>query len=212
MDYRPPQYFDFSQNGNWSLWKQKFCMYLKATGKGNQPEDVKIAIFLTCIGDEGIDIYNSFEDDKKDTLEKLLQSFDTYVLPKTIIPMETFKFNNLMQSDEQTIDQYLTELKKQAKLCNFVCQCKETYENRMIRDQLVLGIKDKDVQERILRESDLTVEKIIDFCKSIELSRKNIKLLTKQEQPQTEIHALVKKINCQRCLSEHIPNRCPAYG
>lgn len=39
------------------------------------------------------------------------------------------KFSNLLQSDTQTIEQYLTELKTQAKLCSFICE-KEKLQNQ----------------------------------------------------------------------------------
>lgn len=66
-------------------------------------------------------MYNTFVSDKKSTLKKLLEAYDTYFLPKKIVAIETFKFNNLTQGPDQTIEQFLTELKKQAKCCNFVC-------------------------------------------------------------------------------------------
>nr|CAI5839681.1 unnamed protein product [Callosobruchus analis] len=96
MEYfRPPDSLDEYNSQNWKLYKQKFDIFLKATGKYDQPEDIKIAILLNCMGDQGLDIYNTFADDQKSTFTKLLESFDSYFLPKTVIHIETFKFNNL---------------------------------------------------------------------------------------------------------------------
>ena len=47
----------------------------------------------------------------------------------------------------------------------------------MIRDRIVMGICDKAVQERLLRESDLTLEKAINFCRATEASKTQSKMI-----------------------------------
>ncbi|KAJ8926562.1 hypothetical protein NQ314_021055 [Rhamnusium bicolor] len=135
-----------------------------------------------------------------------------------IIPMETFKFNNLIQSEDQSIEQYLTELRKQAKLCDFVCKaenCNTSYEERMIRDRLIVGIQAKEIQARLIREDGFNVNKIVDYCKAITLSKEHLKTLN----PEQEVNAVknmnyssaTKPFNCRRCLQTHLPNNCPAF-
>ncbi|XP_050512940.1 uncharacterized protein LOC126888627 [Diabrotica virgifera virgifera] len=131
--------------------------------------------------------------------------------------METFKFHNLVQGNEQTIDQYLTDLKKQARLCEFKCTnttCGETYEDMMIRDQLIIGLKCKESQLRLLREQTLTTEKILEYCsKSIELSKEHIKVLTKEEDVDfVKQYKPLKKLLCKKCHYKHFSNRCPAFN
>lgn len=211
MDFKPPGHF--SMTDNWSLWRQKFDIYLTATDKKKASDETKIATLLACMGDEGIYLYNTFEPDKKSSLDELLKEFDTHFLPKRVTAMESFKFHNMVQDLDQNIDQYLTELKKQAQLCQFICEnpnCKQSFENRMIRDRLIIGIKDKESQLRLLREKDLTVNKVIEYCKSIELSKENMKYL----KPDEEVNMLrsSRKIKCKKCTYEHFPNRCPAFN
>lgn len=178
--FKPPSQLTEYDIKNWTLWKQKFEIYLKAAQKEDVNEDIKVAMLLNCIGDDGINVYNTFTEDQRSTLKKLLKAFDEYFLPKRIIPMETFKFNNLNQTEYQSIEQYLTDLKKQAKLCDFVCkneQCNISYEDRMIRDRLIVGIYDKQIQARLIREPDINTNKIIDYCKSVSLSKEHLKTL-----------------------------------
>lgn len=69
--------------------------------------------------------------------------------------MKRSKFNTLVQNGDQSNDKYLTELKKQAQNFEFICayeQCKKSYEDRMVQDRLIVGIKCK--------ESQLTVQTI----------------------------------------------------
>lgn len=71
------------------------------------------------------------------------------ILSKKVSPTETFKFNNLVQLEDQSIEQYITELRKQEKLCNFVgtnINYISSYEDRMICDRLIVGLNDKQVE------------------------------------------------------------------
>ncbi|KAG5871914.1 hypothetical protein JTB14_022389, partial [Gonioctena quinquepunctata] len=119
----------------------------------------------------------------------------------------------------QSIEQYLTELKTQAKLCSFICakdDCNTSYEERMIRDRLILGINDKQIQARLIREPDITTTKIVDYCKSIALSKQHLKTLNQKKkfmpcERDVKTFQQEKKL-CGRCLYEHVPRRCPAYG
>ncbi|XP_072390741.1 uncharacterized protein [Diabrotica undecimpunctata] len=186
MKFKPPSplFKHQSPASYWLLWKQKFRIYLTASEKSASTEEVKIANLLNFIGDEGVDIYNTFTEDQQATLDKLIGAFDDYFLPKKIAPMETLKFHHLVQGNEQSIDQYLTDLKEQARLCEFKCTkatCGESYEDRMIRDQLIIGLTCNESQLRLLREQALTTEKILEYCKSIELSKEHIKVLTKEK-------------------------------
>ncbi|KAL4708918.1 hypothetical protein ACJJTC_014946 [Scirpophaga incertulas] len=49
----------------WTKWLQPFTIYLKATKKHGEPEDVKIVILLHQLGSRGIEIYNTFEKTKE---------------------------------------------------------------------------------------------------------------------------------------------------
>ena len=37
--------------------------------------------------------------------------------------------------------------------------------DRMVRDQIVIGIRDMKLKERLIREKDLNLEKCIELCK-----------------------------------------------
>lgn len=56
--FKPPKSSILYGIKNWSMWKQNFQIYLKASNKETASED------LSCIGDEGLDIY-IFDDIKK---------------------------------------------------------------------------------------------------------------------------------------------------
>lgn len=86
--------------------------------------------------------------------------------------METFKFNNVHQQEGQTIDNFVMELKKQAKLCEFKCHnCENVFENRMLVDRFVLSINDKKVQEALLKIKNLNLNKAIVIARMLEIGK-----------------------------------------
>nr|CAI5834895.1 unnamed protein product [Callosobruchus analis] len=116
-------------------------------------------------------------------------------------------------AEGQTVENFLTELKKQAKVCDFYCKkqgCGESYEERMVRVRLVMGLIDKQLQARLIRKLDLTVSKIMEYCKSVNLSKEYLKTLNPEEEVYT-VYKNEQKIKCPKCLYEHYRNRCPAF-
>jgi hypothetical protein len=59
---QPPS-MDFSGNiaDNWRKFRQRFELYIDATGLSEKTEKRKTSVLLSIIGAEGIDIYNTFE-------------------------------------------------------------------------------------------------------------------------------------------------------
>lgn len=60
---RIPPTIDFKHGNvakNWSTWNQKFEIFLLASGKLYADVSVKIATFLNSIGEEGVEIFNTF--------------------------------------------------------------------------------------------------------------------------------------------------------
>ncbi|CAH1106287.1 unnamed protein product [Psylliodes chrysocephalus] len=82
--------------------------------------------------------------------------------------METFKFNNIVQKDDQNIKTFITELKNQAASWDFVCtkdNCKMSYVDRMIKDRIILWANDKQIQQIFIKEPCMTVDEIKEYCK-----------------------------------------------
>lgn len=78
---------------------------------------------------------------------------------------ERYKFNSAIQKEAQGFDRFLTELKKAVKTTDY----KDLEE--MICNRIVVGIYDQVTQERLLRESILTLNKAVNFCRAVEASR-----------------------------------------
>ena len=108
----------------------------------------------------------------------------------------------------------------------------------MIRDQIIFGIKDEQIKERLLREvENPTLERVIEMCRAAEISKQQIKTLqgeipvdaSKKKQSQTRKFKenkdkcpsasghmnkkqSQKQTECKKCGIRHNPKNCPAYG
>lgn len=207
---------------NWRKFKQSFEIFLKASGSATKPDEVKVAILLNIVGEEGVELYNTFnlQDVDKNNFTKVLQCFEEYCVPKKNIVYETFKFFNRLQQEGEKFESFLTDIKKLSQTCEF-----GTLLDRMVRDRIVLGIKDKVLQERLLRIEDLDLQKAIDCCRAAEVSKAQARNL---QGDKAEIDSLQKKkkhqkfnkvkgketskFDCRRCGTKHGPRECPAYG
>ena len=60
--FKPPSPLNLEGNvaGNWRKWKQRIQLYMEASGSIKKPEKQQVAIFLHLIGEEALEIYNTF--------------------------------------------------------------------------------------------------------------------------------------------------------
>ena len=85
-----------------------------------------------------------------DELEKFDQLFQ---MGKNII-IERARFNSRSQQNRESSEQYITALYRLAESCTYAALKEE-----MIRDHLVVGIRDKCLSEKLQMDAALTLEK-----------------------------------------------------
>lgn len=185
---KPPDRLTNLSSEGFTKWKQRFEIYRIASGAGVMSEEVQIAILLHCIGESCIDVYNTFSFDNEEDKKKydvVLKKFEDYFVPVKNESVNSHVFFTRNQHQNETFDVYLTELRRLSADCNF-----GELKDRLIRDRIVAGIIDKRLRDRLLRESDLDLNKTIKICKAMELAEQQIK----QFEPQAvELSAISKK-------------------
>lgn len=222
-NFRPPAAIKFTSSNlaeQWIKWKQQFLNFLIASERDKKSDEVKIAILLNLVGEEGVGIFNTFKPSENKDIRKfdnVMEMFNDYCMPKKNVVFERFKFFSCTQQEGQQIDNYLTELKTLASTCSFGNQ-----ENDLIRDRLVLGIREKCLLERLLRETELTLEKAAEFLRAAETSKMQLETVTgatrvheiKRKPARTVLQASNRsdKFKCHRCGREHSRGSCPAFG
>lgn len=153
---------------NFKRFKQSFEIYKIASGLVKKDKDVQAACLLNLMGEEAIEIFNTFNlsvENSKDS-DKIMEAFEAHMDPKKNLVVERFKFNSRVQYPHESFDIFLTDLKRLLKNCEFKDQAES-----LLRDRIVLGIADKSVQERLLRDPDLPLDQTLKLCRASELGR-----------------------------------------
>ena len=149
----------------------------------------------------------------------ILTKLDEYFVPKRNTIYERCVFSCRSQKHGKSFDQFLTELRKFAATCQF-----GTFEDEMLRDRMVTGLRDHGHRERVLRETTLTLQKAIDICRTNEMAA-NQRLKMKQTDTVHLLHGNEtrahhadprknpRKIkNCKYIVDSHAAGKCPAFG
>ncbi|XP_063907802.1 uncharacterized protein LOC135125945 [Zophobas morio] len=221
---------------NWKFWVQKFQNYLVASETIKKSEELQCAQLRHYIGDEGLRIFNTFEieADKKGKIGNLIEKFTEYFTPKTNLVYQRHKFLTRKQTQGETTQYYVTELKNLAKNCKW-----GEIENDLICNVLICGLISEKLRKRLLEDSEMKLDKAIRVCLSVEESQKqNQEISEKGEigivrarqkcsgaggysdgksRAGEKVWKTKKGSNnskttkCQRCGYNHEKKRCPAY-
>ena len=189
-----PELFN-TESGDIDIWISEIENYILAAF-GDFPHGRKKAILIATIGNAARLAINNFQEDQKDTYDHLVDALKEHYKEVTNVIVERHIFYTMTQEQEETIEAYETRLTTQAKKCNFSVpsievpavpardnqpaipavpvQYKDVSEE-MIRDRIVVGIQNKSIQRRLLRERDLTLRSAVDMLKSIEVANQQAK-------------------------------------
>ena len=106
--------FEGDVSQGWKLWLKHFEFYLTATEKDGKIDKVKASVLLTCMGQKGREIYETFNFDNprdKSRLASVLEKFSEYCNPRKNITILCRKFFTYLQYEGQTFHDFVTELK-----------------------------------------------------------------------------------------------------
>ena len=93
-------------------------------------------------------------DEERKSYKKVVEKLDEYFHVRHNVIFERARFNRRDQLEGESGDQYITELYSLAERCSYGQLTSE-----MIRDRLVVGIRDLALSERLQLNPDLTLEK-----------------------------------------------------
>ena len=162
---------------NWKRWKKEFNYYLAAIEVDAKNDKMKSSLLLHCIGPKAREIYDTLTFDEADDnmkLDKIMEKFEAYVAPRKNITYSRYKFLTFRQEEGQKFNAYLSEMKRLSHDCELGDK-----EASILRDVLVNGLAIRKLQERLLRETELTLDKVIKSCQNAELTHEQAKIMQK---------------------------------
>lgn len=158
------------------------------------------------------------EDERQDA-DVILTKLGEYFEPKRNTIYKRYVFNSCSQKPGGSFDQFLAELRKLAATCQF-----GVFEDEMLHDRIVTGLRDHSRREQLLRDTTLTLQKAVDICQTNEMGANqghkmkqldNVQNMRKQKKHEAcedsrKTSNFAKK--CKYCRDTHPAGNCPAHG
>ena len=153
---QPPDPFDFKHPDDWPRWKRRFDQFRIASGLQGEGQVKQVSTLLYCMEEESEAVLTSTNatDEERKVYDTVIGKFDAFFRVRKNVIFERARFNRRNQLDGEQVEQYIMELYKLADSCDYGAM-----KDEMIRDRLVVGIRDGPLSERLQLDPDLTLEK-----------------------------------------------------
>jgi len=215
---RPPPPLNFTEDKveAWKRFKTRWGSFMLLSSLETVDRKLQIAQLQNCLGDDALKLLDGFKFDtpnEERTVKEVL--VEEYVIGQVNETLERYKFGKRCQAEGESFSKFLADLRRLIKSCGYCSSC----ESSILRDRIVIGVRDEDTRENLLKESKLTLNQCIDICKAGEAATShrsslsdidkvcNMNVAGKKEKPP-------KSGKCKFCGQEHIfiKEKCPAWG
>ncbi|XP_034192266.2 uncharacterized protein LOC117609734 [Osmia lignaria lignaria] len=204
----------------WKRWLRAFELFVAS--KNVTDINRKKAMLLHHGGLELQDVFYTLPNadmvaEGENAYEKAMDALTTHFKPKLNMAYERHVFRQLKQKEGETMNQYITRLRQQAKNCEFPAEEIE------ICGQIVEKCTSNEIRRRLLEKGDFKLSDVIEVARTIEaieLQTKDIEKSTvaatrnvKKERKPEKVTEKKKDIQCFRCgYTGHTykDERCPA--
>ena len=190
---KPPNPFDFKHPDDWQKWKRRFDQYRHASGLASGNEQQQVSTLLYCLGEQADDVLSStgISEENRKKYSEVMTKFDDYFKIRRNVIFERARFNRRNQLPDETAEEYVTVLFNLVDSCNY-----GDFREEMLRDRLVVGIRDVALSERLQMDSELTLEKAMKMVRQKEaVHEHNSQLQGKLETKDSGDLSLLKQKN-----------------
>ena len=161
--------FNFSQPQDWPKWIRRFERFRQASGIASKSEESQVNTLVYSMGDKADDILQSFNlteaDQKKYSTVK--DKFERYFVKRRNTIFEHAKFNKRKQEDNESVDEFITDVYCLAEHCGYAA-----LHDEMVRDRIVVGIRDGHLSEKMQMDPELTLDKAVNLARQSEAIKK----------------------------------------
>lgn len=166
---------------DWRMFKRQLQYHFDSKYTlGQLNECRKVGILMSALGREGIEIFDTMFPNPAEVplFATILSRFDEFCNPRKNTVFERSVYFRLAQKPEQSIEMFILELKRQASLCEIAVAEREN----LVRDMLVIGIRDGKLREELLRDPDLNLETAVRACKTRERTQNEASIMAAQHE------------------------------
>ena len=165
---------------DWGAWIDRLEFYYQAMDVTDA--DKKRAVLLSTVGEQTYNLVRSLSAPAKPgtkTFDQICEMLATHFEPQVNLTLQRYKFSSCNRKPEQTVTQFITELKDLSRLCDFghtppgVTLTAQMVLEDNLRDRLLCGVLEPNIQRRLLAEPGLTFARACDISISMELARES---------------------------------------
>ena len=156
LHLQPPAPFNFRNPDDWQRWRRRFENFRVASGLATSAAAQQVSTLLYCLGEEAETVLAStgLTDAEREVYATVLGKFDGYFKVRLNVIFERARFNRRSQQEGESAEKYITELYTLADNCNY-----GDLRDEMIRDRLVVGIKNAALSQQLQLDAELTLDK-----------------------------------------------------
>ena len=150
-----PDPFNFRDPDDWPGWKRRFQQFRVASSLATADAKKQVSTFLYCLGEEAESVLastNATEEDRAD-YDRVVAKFDDFFKVRKNVIYERARFNRRNQQSGESAEQYIMVLYNLAENCDY-----GDIKEEMIRDRLVVGIRDTALSAKMQMDSTLMLE------------------------------------------------------
>lgn len=194
----PPEEFTFKAE-DWPRWIKRFDRFRIASGMETQADENQVNALIYTMGEDAEDILVSLHLSPAEASDyaTVKDRLDAHFITRRNVIFERAKFNQRQQEAGEPADCFITALHCLAEHCGY-----GALHDEMVRDRLVVGLRDKRLSEQLQMDPELTLEKAVVRVKQ-------------SKQAKTQPRQTFKKAKdrqCTRCgdIKGHNLQQCPA--
>ncbi|XP_049869187.1 uncharacterized protein LOC126368963 [Pectinophora gossypiella] len=168
-------------SGNWTSYMERLEMYFKVN---KIAADMQLPTLIAVMGEEAYDLLSNLSSPKKPselTLDVVTKLMSEHLEPKPSFMAERHKFRHRRQREGESIAQYVTELKKLAKFCEFGTTLEDN-----LRDQFTCCLNSELIKQRLFAESQLTYAKAVSLALSLESAERDAAMVVRTGASETD--------------------------
>ena len=167
-----PEPFCFNRPEEWEKWVRRFERFRVASGLSSRDGEIQVNTLIYAMGDQADDIFRSFtlSEEERKSYSVVKEKFDRHFIQRRNVIFERARFNRRKQEEGESAETFITALFSLAEHCGY-----GNLHDEMIRDRIVVGIRNSALSERLQLDARLTLDGAISQVRQAEA--------VKQQQP-----------------------------
>ena len=204
----PPKPFNFSRPNEWTKWIRRFEHFRSASGLDEKSEAAQVNTLIYTMGAEADDIFQSFglSDEDKKKYETVKSKFDSHFVKRRNVIYERAMFNKHKQEEGEAVDEFIIALYSLSEYCEYdhplyslseYCEY-GAFREEMIRDRIVVGIRDAAISLKLQLKETLTLAKALNDVREAETIKSQQPQTREQKDVKSDTTATVSAVHTKR--------------